>query len=237
MTQLHLLGKRELSLAQYLKATCCQHEAWAAIIEPNGSEQSIYDRYLFAFLSINTAFAPNCEAYERMRGRYWTDTEETEQAIRLSPSVAFAPTKARDIVAFTKRYLAHPRMFRCRTAETPAALRDRLNIQGLGQAKLSFALALACPTTSNVVCLDRHVQRWATGKNRNGLSPRLYGRIEDALVKVGQRYGVSAFVAQWCVWDWMRGHEESHEQIADKEGECNGETEQADRLVCANTAQ
>jgi len=237
MTQLHLLAKRDLSLSQYLKATCSQHEVWAGIIEPNGSEQSIYDRYLFAFLSINTAFPPNCEAYERMRGRKWTDVDETEQAIRLTPSVAFAPTKARDIVTFTKRYLVNAGQFRLRRGETPAALRDRLNIQGLGQAKLSFALALTCPTTSNVVCLDRHVQRWATGRNRNGLSPRLYGRIERALVKVGECYGVSAFVAQWCVWDWMRGHEENHEQIADKEGWPDDETEQADRLVRTYSAQ
>lgn len=230
MTQLHLFAKRDLTLAQYLKATCSQHEVWADIIEPNGSEQSIYDRYLFAFLSINTAFKPNCEAYERMRGRKWTDAEETEHAIRLTPSVAFAPTKAKDIAAFTRRYLANPQAFSRRPLEAPSALRARLNIQGLGQAKLSFALALACPTTSNVVCLDRHVQRWATGKNRNGLSPREYGRIEDALVKVGQCYGVSAFVAQWCVWDWMRGHEENHEEIRDIEGANNAQT---DRHICA----
>jgi len=216
--QLRLFPKRDRTLAQYLAVRAGEHREWAAIIEPCGSEQSVYDRYLFAFLSINTAFAPNCEAFARMRGRYWTDETETLASIRLTPSVSFAPTKAKDIAAFTKRYLAHPEAFRIRPSETPSEARERLNIQGLGQAKLSFALALASPTMADVACLDRHVQRWATGRDRKALSPREYKRIERALSLVGERYGVSTFVAQWCVWDWMRGYEENHRIIADEKG-------------------
>ena len=203
------------TLAQYLGRSARIHEVWAAIIEPVGDDQSIYDRYLFAFLSINTPFEHTCSAFLRMRGRYWLDASEAEASIRRSPLVSYAPTKARDIVAFTTRFLAHPEVWRIRADETAADTRARLNVQGLGTAKLSFALALLAPTSANVACVDRHIQRWARGSIKNTLAVKTYANIERSLVAVGQRYGVSAFVAQWTIWDWQRGREETHAIIAD----------------------
>ena len=213
--QLRMLPARGCTLAQYLGRSARTHEVWAAIIEPVGDDQSIYDRYLFAFLSINTPFEHTCSAFLRMRGRYWLDASEAEASIRQSPLVQYAPTKAKDIVAFTHRFLAHPESWRIRQGETAGQARDRLNVQGLGMAKLSFALCLLAPTVADVACCDRHIQRWATGQIRNTLPVKVYAQIESSIVQIGQRYGVSAFVAQWTIWDWQRGREETHAIIAD----------------------
>jgi len=88
--------------------------------------------------------------------------------------------------------------------------RARVNIAGLAHMKLSFAAALLTPETADTVCIDRHMQRFLYGRE---CSPcvRIYRESEVSLANVGIRYGLSAFVTQWTVWDWLRAKEESHD--------------------------
>lgn len=212
--QLRLLPKRSQSLSSYLETRGPIHAEWARAIGQADCEGRTYERILFALLSTNTAFDATCEAFKLLRGSYWADAQELETLLRSvrvggkSQTVAYPGSKARDIAAFTTRFRAHPGMFKFRGLAS--AWRAQHCIAGLGHMKLSFASALLAPEQADTVCLDRHMQRFLYGRER---TPSLtsYHLAEQALRKVGERYGISAFVTQWAIWDWLRGREESHD--------------------------
>ena len=85
--------------------------------------------------------------------------------------------------------------------------RRQYKLPGLGPAKLSFALALWKPLESDVVCLDTHMLQ-LLGVKANSLPA--YERAESLVVKEAAQVGLPPFVYQWAVWDWKRGHVESH---------------------------
>lgn len=217
MNQGRLLAKRQQRLSAYLESASAHHANWARLIGRANDETTTYERILFSLLSVGTSFESGSLAWLLLRKAPNDDCSTVESIIRSvrqpgrkSGTVAYPATKAADVVEFTRRFKSNPESFMLHFGESTAEWRARVNVRGLGLAKISFAAALLNPEDSPCVCLDRHMTRYFTGEVTRTPNPRQYSKHEVALVKIGKRYGISGFVAQWVVWDWLRGREESH---------------------------
>ena len=90
-------------------------------------------------------------------------------------------------------------------------LRLRHDVSGLGLCKASFASALLEPMTADVACIDTHMQKVYFGsRGFRTLSLDVYLGAEAKVRAVGERHEVSTFVAQWLIWDHVRGVVEPH---------------------------
>ena len=92
-----------------------------------------------------------------------------------------------------------------------ARIRD--TVPGLGYIKASFAVALLDPLQADIACLDTHMQGVYLAVPqafRYTKSLPLYRTVEAKIRTVGQRHGVSTFLAQWAIWDHARGKREDH---------------------------
>lgn len=212
-----MLGKHNTTLSRYLIEAKERHGGWAMAIGRATDAKTTYQRILFSLLSVSTSFEAGSLAWLLLKDKPNTDVNVVESVIRsvhapgrVTNTVAYPTTKAADIVAFTIRFNKNPGQFILEAGESPEQWRDRTNIRGLGLAKISFAAALLDPMASDCVCLDRHMTRWFTGSVTRTPNPRIYRRYEIALAKIGRVYGISGFLTQWVVWDWLRGKEESH---------------------------
>ena len=95
-----------------------------------------------------------------------------------------------------------------RTDEPWPVYRGRLvaSVPGLGLTKASYAACLLYPLDAEVACLDTWVQRvFLHTTSFIWLRRDEYEAVERELIQLARRHGVCLALAQWMVWDWVRG--------------------------------
>lgn len=76
---------------------------------------------------------------------------------------------------------------------------------GIGQAKVSLALSMIHPNQTEIICIDRHIQRWYEVPDEVGLNVRLYTEIEDHFVNACVKLGFAPGMVREMYWDSVQG--------------------------------
>lgn len=175
-------------------------------IKPAG-EVAIFNRFLFAFLSVHTSWKSNVRAYEIMKGNVDWSEEQINKLLRAS-GVGLYNNRTRFISAFTKDYKSRPGWYLKKRNERWTEYRDRLEreILGLGRAKTSFAIELVYPNAAWITCVDVHIARLC-GEDPNKLNRTAYLRAEQTLIERAKLKRIMPSQYRWEYWDKNQGYE------------------------------
>ena len=169
-----LLDYSRESLLEAAQRGAQTYSTLARSIEPGESEKEVYWRIVFAILSVHSPIGATFAAYRQVRLVYALRSRLPGQrrlvsilaAARASDGVIlYAGQKARFLSQFDADWRTdRTRFLRGDSDDNDWRLRLRANVLGLGLAKASFAVALCCPSTSDVCCIDTHIFQLLTGK-------------------------------------------------------------------------
>lgn len=167
--------------------------------------EAVLERVAFAILSANIGFdaAAGALAYASRVG--WHAVEEHELA-----RWGMVHAKARALRALPS---FEPWELVKQSGECWHEYRLRLQrtVPGLGLCKASFAAALLYPLEAEVACIDMWMQRLFGLRHWHAEALCHYRECEQWLARFARHYALPCtFVAQWLVWDSMRGTVTDH---------------------------
>jgi hypothetical protein len=175
---------------------------------------AVYNRLLFALLSVNTDYKVTARAYLAMKNRYHTDGQKILEEY-MAHGIHHAGARAGYLAQATELYIADPLAFMRQGDESWSAYRFRLVklIPGLSFIKVSFFIGMVY-RNADLCCLDRWMLRSIGFKEPERamkqigkgipICSRRYGLWEHRLRKVKpSTMSLPAF--QWAVWDSIQG--------------------------------
>lgn len=193
------------------------HEAYRThflSLKPMNHEETFL-RFLFCFLSVQLSWETNVLLYNQLKDYDWEKGPEPVKDMFIKAKAGFHNTRPYYICAFADAFKTHPGVFSKREEEDWRTFRRRLDksVKGLSWAKLSFALELCYPETSELVCLDRHMLRDVFGEKRTRWGVRVslsgYERYETAWVRECGKRNMMPAIARLLYWDRRKGFDDS----------------------------
>lgn len=195
---------RQRAIDRYCAANVDRYTAMAEFIRPDlHDDHAIYARVAFAILSANAPFKHAQAALGYVLNRPQGHVNE-------GSLMRFGIIPAR--AAYLNALPVMSTLLRT-PAESWHAYRMRLrhDVRGLGLAKASFAACLLYPTTADLACVDTHMQKVYFGHTKfHDLSVVDYLACERKVRAVAEKFSVGTFIAQWMIWDHVRGKIETH---------------------------
>lgn len=178
------------------------------------SDNAVFRRYLFAFMSVHTSWKNNCKGYNAIK-QFTNWTLEKGEQLELwnynsddlfkrieATRVGMQNNRTNYIGKFNDTFWDDPSDYLARNSnEGWAEWRDRLakKILGLGKAKTSFAIEMLFPLEAQVVCMDTHLFQ-VYGLNQSKHS-KLYNDIETDWLERSELRGVAPYMARCLYWD------------------------------------
>jgi len=182
-------------------------EYWNGIAPRN--HQEYYERWLFAFMSIRTAWRENVKLFEAIRLLPAGFTELQLRQCLIENRSGMINNRTRGVWNFHRDFWKNPVTWYPSLGEPISVCRDRLieRIFGMGIAKVSFVMEMAFPPTCDVVCIDVHLARLyglrSPYERRMTLSA--YRRIEAHWTQHCQRREIPSAIARHIYWDHVQG--------------------------------
>ena len=173
---------------------------WQTTTPKNDSE--IFQRWLFAFMSVHTSWQANVKGYEAIKDWWeWMNRWGTLSDIIQTSRVGMHNNRVKFISQFSKDFWKNPNNFQKNKNESWVAFRDRLeqSILGLGLAKTSFAIELCYPTEAKIVCLDTHM--FKAYKLDQTKHAKLYTLLEEHWVAMSSMWNCPSYIARCIYWD------------------------------------
>lgn len=210
-----VFAQYERRIAQYIFANKEKYEGFAHVITPGKyTDDEIFYRVAFAILSANSPFDDSVKALNIC-------IKKREQGIAVKPQdiVWFkqVPAKAKYINRLNRidlqSLLRGENLLHKDKLETWHEYRIRLkhSVKGLGLAKASFAACLLYPLDADLACVDTWIQKvfmGHTGFKNLGIADYLL--VESKIRTFANCFGISTFLAQWLIWDHVRGNVSNH---------------------------
>ncbi len=182
---------------------------WGELVPHN--DLDYFNRWLFAFASVQTGWQRNCFIYQRLVRLGPTFTRSTLKRTLRRAGAGMFKVRLEGISRFRDHFWADPSFYRPARGEPFTECRDRLvrAVYGLGLAKVSFALELCFPLTCTVVCLDRHLLRLYDLEAEIGVTDSLYRDAESHWVRACCRAAVACPVIRHMYWDRVQKQEDT----------------------------
>ena len=174
-------------------------EYWGSIAPKNDTE--IFQRWLFAFMSVHTTWEANVKGYEAIKDwTNWFKNDEKLMELIKGARVGLHNNRVRFISKFAQKFWQDPDWYKYQDGNWQM-FRDRLvkNILGLGIAKVSFALEMIYPNKAEVCCMDTHLFQ-AYGLNQTK-DARRYKEIENYWLDMCRMWNVPSTIARAILWD------------------------------------
>ena len=178
------------------------------------SHAEYFKRWVFAIMSVHTTWESNVRGYlEAMKDLSWTIDKDYLEQMVINGKVGMYERRNRGLWELAQKFRSNPKQFYKRKNETWQECRNRLigTIYGLGNAKTTYALALAFPTEAQLCCLDVHLLRFMGHDLSNGHASNLkvYQAMEDEWLDRCNKYGVAPNVAREIYWNKVQGRRNS----------------------------
>jgi hypothetical protein len=174
-------------------------EYWGGIAPKNDTE--IFQRWLFAFMSVHTTWERNVIGYESIKDwTAWFNDDKKLMDIIVEARVGLQNNRVRFISEFARKFWADPDWYKYQNGDWQA-FRNKLvkEILGLGIAKVSFALEMIYPNEAKVTCMDTHLFQ-AYGLNQSKDATR-YKEIENYWLEMCGMWNVPSTIARAIYWD------------------------------------
>ena len=172
---------------------------WGSIAPKNDTE--IFQRWLFAFMSVHTSWESNVKGYEAIKDwTQWFNDNDKLMKLIVDSRVGLHNNRVRFISQFAQKFWADPDWYKHQDGDWQM-FRDRLvkNILGLGIAKVSFALEMIYPNRAEVCCMDTHLFQ-AYGLDQSKDATR-YKEIENYWLDMCRMWNVPSAIARAILWD------------------------------------
>ena len=180
---------------------------WETVRPKNDTE--IFQRWLFAFMSVHTTWERNVIGYEAIKDwTKWFNNDALLMEIIKGAGVGLHNNRVRFISAFAQRFWQDPEWFKYQDGNWQD-FRDRLvkNILGLGIAKVSFSLEMVYPNDAEVTCMDTHLfQAFNLDQSKDATR---YKEIENYWLDMCRMWNVPSYIARCILWDRKQGHKDS----------------------------
>lgn len=172
-------------------------------ITPNSPEQ-IYDRWLFAFLSVHTTWQSNVRAFKMLKANRWDNDRLHLEKLIIESGVGLKRIRTEGIWRFHNAFWDNPIDWIKHDDETWVQARDRLSAKcfGLSLTKTAFACELIYPMECQVVCLDAHILK-LYGADRKIVRPsyKTYRSMEEHWSCKCNELNLPSPIARSIVWD------------------------------------
>lgn len=182
-------------------------------LRPDG-HQDLFRRFLFAYLSVQTAWETNVRLYNRLKDLHWIKNDEDYlRQLFEEERCGRHNNRARYIHDFTTKFWARPEWFYPQDGEKWQDFRKRLNkaMLGLAHTKISFVIEMVWPE-ADCVCLDRHMlaKLFRARRTKYGYnpSPTKYRKFESQWCRFCKQRGIKPGLARLAYWDKLQGQKD-----------------------------
>lgn len=184
-------------------------EYWKTIT-PTTEASEIYKRWLYAICSVHMQVEGSVLMYKTIIRNFelWKNDMQVLKDLIKRTGHGLYNTKAKTIFDFTKLYIADPNLFLKQEDETWVQCRDRVVklVDGLAEAKTSFALEMIYPESCEVVCNDCHQFNFYKTKKGNY---KHYRKLETHFLDTAKKVGVPPAIARQILFDVNLGYTDS----------------------------
>jgi len=189
-------------------------EYWESVRPQN--HEDIFRRYLFSYCSVHTTWQGNIKGYNAIKDfDEWIDSENTLRNKLHKSGVGLHNNRTKYIWDFTKKFWANPKDFYFTTKKGHVKKRDDIvnKINGIGLAKVSFALEMIHPNESRALCLDVHMLRLYDMEqlkyNKSKSGTGLYKKMERHWMVNCGKSKIPSYIARSIYWDNLQKKEDS----------------------------
>jgi len=172
---------------------------WQGVAPRNDTE--IFQRWLFAFMSVHTTWERNVIGYEAIKDwTVWFNDDKKLMEIIKGAAVGLHNNRVRFISTFARKFWDDPESYKYQGGDWQD-FRDKLvkNILGLGIAKVSFSLEMIYPNQAKVTCMDTHLFQ-AYGLDQSKDATR-YKEIENYWLDMCSMWNIPSYIARCILWD------------------------------------
>lgn len=193
----------ELYIESIDQALIGQYREYWATIKPK-TPAEVYERWLFAFLSVHTTWQRNVSSFQLLQGKKVSASKSELFDTIVSAGVGLHHMRTDGIWKFHYDFWANPESWMFDGQERWSDYRDRMmaRCHGLKEAKTSFALELCYPDECGVVCLDTHMlQLYGCTKKGTAVSPNKYREMEQHWLACCQKRQLPSPLVRHVYWD------------------------------------
>ena len=189
-------------------------EYWESIKPKN--VEDIFRRYLFAYCSVHTTWQGNVKGYNAIKNfSEWVDDENILRQKLHKSGVGLHNNRTKYIWDFATKFWANPKDFYFTAKKGHVKKRDSIvnKINGIGLAKVSFALEMIHPNEARALCLDVHMLRLYDmehlkyNKSRSGTDS--YKKAERHWMVNCGKLKVPSYIARCLYWDSIQHKDDS----------------------------
>jgi thermostable 8-oxoguanine DNA glycosylase len=189
-------------------------EYWESIKPKN--VEDIFRRYLFAYCSVHTTWQGNVKGYNAIKNfSEWVDDENILREKLHKSGVGLHNNRTKYIWDFATKFWANPKDFYFTAKKGHVKKRDSIvnKINGIGLAKVSFALEMIHPNEARALCLDVHMLRLYDmehlkyNKSRSGTDS--YKKAERHWMVNCGKLKVPSYIARCLYWDSIQHKDDS----------------------------
>ena len=189
-------------------------EYWESVRPQN--VEDIFRRYLFAYCSVHTTWKGNCAGYNAIKNfNEWIDDENLLREKLHKSGVGLHNNRTKYIWDFANKFWANPKDFYFTAKKGHVKKRDAIvnKINGIGLAKVSFALEMIHPNEARVLCGDVHqlrlydMEHLKYNKSKSGTDT--YKKMERHWVVNCGKNKVPSYIARSIYWDALQKKEDS----------------------------
>lgn len=189
-------------------------EYWESVRPQN--IEDIFRRYLFAYCSVHTTWQGNVKGYNAIKNfDEWVDDENSLRDKLHKSGVGLHNNRTKYIWDFAKKFWANPKDFYFTTKKGHVKKRDQIvnNINGIGLAKVSFALEMIHPNDARALCLDVHMLRLYDMEhlkyNKSKSGSTIYKKAERHWMINCGKHKIPSYIARSIYWDALQNKEDS----------------------------
>ena len=189
-------------------------EYWESVRPQNTSD--IFRRYLFAYCSVHTTFQGNVKGYQAIKNfDEWIDDKDILQDKLHKSGVGLHNNRTKYIWDFKDKFWSNPKDFYFTTKKGHVKKRDAIvnKINGIGLAKVSFALEMIHPNEARVLCGDVHqlrlydMEKLKYNKSKSGTNT--YKKMESHWIINCGKLKVPSYIARSIYWDDLQKQTDS----------------------------
>lgn len=174
------------------------------------SDEEMFKRWPFAFMSVRTTWKNNIAGYLAIRNwEAWINDWSQLKAGIIGSRAGMHNNRAEFISDFTSKFLGSSGKLPESRDRIMDGIRDRLQdvTIGLGKAKTSFAIEMYYPCHAKLVCLDTHMfQVYGLDQTKDA---RRYRELEAHWVEQSEVQGIPPYIARCLFWDTRQGFKDS----------------------------
>jgi thermostable 8-oxoguanine DNA glycosylase len=189
-------------------------EYWESVRPQN--VEDIFRRYLFSFMSVHTTWESNVKGYNAVKNfSEWFDNKELLLTKIKDSGVGLHNNRTKYIWDFKDKFWANPKDFYFTTKKYHVKKRDAIvnKINGIGLAKVSFALEMIHPNEARALCLDVHMLRLYDMEhlkyNKSKSGSAVYKNAERHWVVNCGKNKIPSYIARSIYWDSLQNKEDS----------------------------